>query len=63
VVPLDTELVHAAADLAAAHCLPADHGRHLAAAQRLAEEQVVTVARDPAFLEVASKLGLATAPI
>jgi hypothetical protein len=62
-VAVDVELVHAAAELIGTHALGWNQALDLAAAQCLAAYEVVLVAGDASVLEVASKLGLATAPL
>ena len=63
VVDIDDELVRSAAELAEAHALRAYDAVHLAAAARLAADDVVVVAGDRALLAGARTMGLAIATI
>ena len=62
-VDIDDELVRSAAELAEVHALRAYDAVHLAAAARLAADDVVVVAGDRALLTGAHAIGLAVATI
>jgi uncharacterized protein len=62
-VYIDDELVRSAAELAEAHALCAYDAVHLAAAARLAADDVVVVAGDRALLAGARTMGLAVATV
>jgi predicted nucleic acid-binding protein len=62
-VAVDEELVHSASELVPTRELTWVEALHVSSAQRLAEEDVVFVARDQHLLDVASNLGLVTASL
>jgi predicted nucleic acid-binding protein len=60
-VDIDDELIHRASDLAESQALRAYDAVHLAAALRVADDELIVVAGDRALVAAASALGLAVA--